>query len=143
MSSPEPKQEEFPEEQDITPPPTSPRQLEGILKPMERSDPYASRIVQGQIGGSSSEQIERTKPPVPAKRHVVGTGTVRDRSELDTDYQKAKSKSKVQQVLTKSREYYRGSRNLVEVKISTNVTTGNNNQQHRKKQHRQHEREHI
>ena len=34
-SSPEPEQEEFPEERDITPPPTSPRQLEGILKPME------------------------------------------------------------------------------------------------------------
>ena len=43
----------------------------------------------------------------------------------------------------KSRKYNRESRNLVKVKISTNVTTGNNNQRHRKKQHRQHEREHI
>ena len=41
--------------------------------------------MQEQIGGLSSE-IERTKPLVPTKKYVVGTGAVQNRTESDTDY---------------------------------------------------------
>ena len=43
----------------------------------------------------------------------------------------------------KSREYTRESQNLVEVKISTNITTENNNYQHKKIWHRQYKKEYI